>query len=275
MDELIAREFQALRDLITANERARDAFDLAERNRRESEKHELDGRLNRMNEFRGAMADQVARFIQRPEFEEAKQAGIERYEGNRRHIESNTRAFWATSLSLVASAVAAAWLIVGLKIDNTVAPIKVDIEQTRQITTTNAERLRFLEGEAAASTQADTASRTDRTQMNERLHQLETELPSGTANTTEIQNLKHDYAMMTDRLQGLRNDVVGQKAALVEIETQFCNTDYVRNLMHAFDLRLFSMLWAKSFPDSKFPTDNAYYPRIGKCGGVGAGAQDR
>lgn len=44
-------------------------------------------------------------------------------------------------------------------------------------------------------------------------------------------------------------------------EAEFCSSDTVRNLMHANDLRLFSILWDKSNL-GHFPTDNAYYPQI-------------
>lgn len=273
MEEIVAREFQAIRDLIASNERARDAFDQAERERHTAEKVELDARLNRMNEFRQAMADQSAKFIQRPEFEESKAAGQARYDNNRQHIDARSRSFITSGLTMLSAGIAAAWLIVGLKIDNTVAPLRVDLEQDRQITTQNAERLRFLESEASASTQADTASRADRSQINERLHQIETATPNGQATAADVSNLKKLFDMISGRIGDLRNDVIGQKAALVEIETQFCNTDYMRNLMHAQDLRMTSMIWAKVFPDSHYPTDNAYYPRIGKCGdGVPTGS---
>src|SRR5690242_18843946 len=92
MDELVNREFQAIRELIAANERARDAADQVERETRRTEKAELDGRLNRMNEFRSAMADQAGRFIARPEFEEAIKSGIERYETTRRYVDSQLHA---------------------------------------------------------------------------------------------------------------------------------------------------------------------------------------
>ncbi len=67
-------------------------------------------------------------------------------------------------------------------------------------------------------------------------------------------------------LQGLVSDtrgrLSGQEMALNEIETQFCGEDIVRNLMHANDMRVQSMLWAKTFPGSILPTDNSYYPNI-------------
>jgi hypothetical protein len=49
-----------------------------------------------------------------------------------------------------------------------------------------------------------------------------------------------------------------------EIETQFCAADTVRNLTHAHDMRIQSMMWGKVF-GSPLPTDNAFYPRIGRC----------
>lgn len=46
-----------------------------------------------------------------------------------------------------------------------------------------------------------------------------------------------------------------------EVETQFCASDIVRNLMHANDMRTTAMLWRKSF-GTPYPTDNPYYPTI-------------
>jgi hypothetical protein len=46
-----------------------------------------------------------------------------------------------------------------------------------------------------------------------------------------------------------------------EIESQFCASDIVRNLMHANDLRQISLLWKKQFHD-EYPISNAYYPQI-------------
>lgn len=70
------------------------------------------------------------------------------------------------------------------------------------------------------------------------------------------------------RLDALRADVEAQKlentrqrAALIEIETQFCASDAARNLMHANDLRMYAQVYEKVFGQS-FHIGNAYYPQI-------------
>lgn len=285
MDELVEREFTALRDLIKQHEQRRADLAELEREQRRADKVALDARLDSMNEFRSAMQDQQASFVQRNEFEEAKIQGIERYNINRNYVDQRLEAkfdplnskvdqlgkpnwhFLSAVASIAFAAIAGMWLIIGLKMESTVSPLALTVEQVRVVGAQNAERLRFVEAATNASTSADVASKTDRAQMEARIHQIEQESPSGKANSAEISNLKQQYLMMTDRLQDLRARETAQNAALIEIETQFCNGDYMRNLMHAFDLRVISMLWAKSFPDSHFPTDNAYYPKIGKCGG--------
>lgn len=59
----------------------------------------------------------------------------------------------------------------------------------------------------------------------------------------------------------LQDRVTRNEAALVEIETQFCAQDIVRNLMHANDLRNISILWEKQFGIA-YPIGNAFYPTI-------------
>lgn len=60
-----------------------------------------------------------------------------------------------------------------------------------------------------------------------------------------------------------RNDLEtsGITRDLKEVETQFCASDIVRNLMHANDMRTVSLLWQKTY-GVPYPTDNAYYPTI-------------
>lgn len=281
MDELVQREFVAIRELIAANERARETQLEVEREARRSEKLELDGRLNRMNEFRQAMADQAGRFISRPEFEEAIKGGIERYETAREYVDSQLHAamtplrsdveriqrpdwgFISAAAGLLVAAVAGCWLIIGLEIDNKVGPLRVDLEQTRTSSAQNSERLRFVEASTSQSTQADVASRADRSQMNERLRQLET--TPGAQIAADVVNMRTNQATIFDRIQQQRQAITSMQAALVEIETQFCGQDNLRSQIHAQDLRMQAMLWKKVFGE-EFPIANTFYARVGRCG---------
>lgn len=69
---------------------------------------------------------------------------------------------------------------------------------------------------------------------------------------------------VTDRINSLQAEQARVKAAMIEIETQFCAEDNTRNLTHANDLRLLAMLWKKGFGDD-LPIGNAFYARIGRC----------
>ncbi len=71
-----------------------------------------------------------------------------------------------------------------------------------------------------------------------------------------------DIQAMHAAIADNRSRVAAMEMSLNETETQFCGEDVVRNLMHANDQRVQSMLWAKTFPGSILPTDNAYYPNI-------------
>jgi hypothetical protein len=286
MDELVDREFQAIRELIAANERARDASVGVEREARRTEKAELDARLTRMNEFRAAMADQASQFIARGEFEEAIKNGISRFETAREYVNTQLAAHiaplrndverlqrtdWgllATAGSLLLAVVAGCWLIIGLEIDTKVGPLRIDLEQTRTTTAQNSERLRFVEGLANGSTQADVGSRADRSQINERLHQLETTAGLSGPALGDIQNMKTTQAALVERLQEIRGRLTQQQAALVEIETQFCGADNLRNQIHAMDLRLQAMIWRKVFGE-EMPLSNAFYARVGRCAAPG------
>lgn len=82
-----------------------------------------------------------------------------------------------------------------------------------------------------------------------------------TSNAVETKALREQYALVIDRIQSIRTEQTKLSAALTEIETQFCASDHVRNLMHANNMRMEAMLWHKAFGES-MPTDNAYYPMI-------------
>ncbi|HLX18449.1 MAG TPA: hypothetical protein VKS24_24950 [Bradyrhizobium sp.] len=77
-----------------------------------------------------------------------------------------------------------------------------------------------------------------------------------------ISEMRSRSAEMEAKLSLQQQQITELTAAQKEIETQFCSSDIVRNLMHANELRIVSMLWNRVFPRSIYPTDNAYYPRV-------------
>lgn len=66
---------------------------------------------------------------------------------------------------------------------------------------------------------------------------------------------------LSDEIRALQLKLGAMEVAQNEIETQFCAQDIVRNLMHANDQRVASLLWEKVY-GLKMPTDNAFYPTI-------------
>lgn len=208
-----------------------------------------DRRLDGMNEFRQALNDQGMQMITRQESEAGRLIMGERVEQNRvsteLRIEMLTRPKWTLMLSLFSIClvlVTGAWVVTGLKVDSSVAPVALLSEQTKVQVAGSADRMRILETTSATSTQADVASRGDRAQLNERLSALETSVASNQGER------RSQFAVMS--------------AKLVEIETQFCASDIVRNLLRSDDMRIRSVMWAKLYPGEKMPTDNSYYPRI-------------
>jgi hypothetical protein len=80
-------------------------------------------------------------------------------------------------------------------------------------------------------------------------------------NSAAIADQKKTNEAFVAQIDTLRGRVQAQELALLEVETQFCAQDIVRNLMHANDLRDLSLLWQKTF-ETKLPTDNVFYPTI-------------
>lgn len=76
----------------------------------------------------------------------------------------------------------------------------------------------------------------------------------------KIERLEIQVSTLQSELAGNESTLKGVDKDLNEVETQFCAQDIVRNLMHANDLRMFSMLYDKV--GMKLPTDNSYYPTI-------------
>lgn len=86
-------------------------------------------------------------------------------------------------------------------------------------------------------------------------------------NVSQLDASNRDLQRRVEKLDeaaaGQRIDAAKAQERLTEIETQFRASDQVRNLMHANDLRMQSMLWKKAFGQD-YPIANAYYPTIAR-----------
>jgi hypothetical protein len=275
MDPAVERELANLREQFKLTMLGYQALaDERDKARTEATKLALaanEKRLDTMNEFREALSDQGGRMMTRKESETAIGVVQERVEQNRvshesrlevvttpladrmeqnrvfmeARIEAITRPKWSlmTALfSICLGLIGGAWVLTGLKFDAAVAPIALLAEQVKVQANGDADRLRKLETTTFGSVQADASSQTDRAQLNTRLRVLETLVGSDEAER------RTQYSVMA--------------AKLVEIETQFCAGDIVRNLMNQQDSRLTALMFAKLYPGEKLVTDNAFYPRI-------------
>lgn len=260
MDDEARQAIAALRDhfelVISANEKRWETVERSHERALQVAADANDKRFSALNGFREAMADQGSRMLTREEAESNKNALLEKIESHRSALENRVEAEvrpmqarleevgrpnWALMTSMASAAflvVAAVWMIIGLKIDATMSPLGLAMSEMRTAQGITSEHVATLINQATASTAADAGSRSDRDQLNTRVRALES------ANASRVTQLS-----VLD-------------ARMVEIETQFCSRDNISNIMHAFDLRLEAMLWAKVFQGSIFPTDNAFYPKV-------------
>lgn len=242
IDQRDATRMETLKEAMLANEKNRQAM------------NDAGGRMMTRQEAEASISVVAERVEQNRVAIETRLEVItkpiaERVEENRvsleARFESIGRPNWALMASLGSIAlvlIGGAWALTGLKFEASVAPVSLKTEQVTAQVALNTDRLRTLETATAGSAQADASSRVDRAQLNERLRSMENLVPANAAER------RSQFAVMN--------------AKLVEIETQFCASDIVRNLLHANDMRIQSLLWAKSYPGDKMPTDNAFYPRI-------------
>jgi hypothetical protein len=260
IDDETVREIANLRQhfetIIKSNEDRSDERMIADREALRVALQANEKRLDGMNEFRQALSDQANRMMPRSEVEAIRNTIVDKSELTTETFEkkydSEIKAMmtkideirkpnWplmASVVSLFLMMVTGVWLVIGLKIDSTLSPLALDVQDIKVGRASTNERLSAAIAESAASSQADTASKADRAQLNERMHSLET---ARLVNTTDIAQISQ---------------------SLVEIETQFCSSDIVRNLMHSTDERTQAILWHRIFPDTTMPTDNSYYPQV-------------
>jgi hypothetical protein len=95
------------------------------------------------------------------------------------------------------------------------------------------------------------------------------------ANAARLSAIEQNFNQMAEREMILRTTNATMTAKLLEIETQFCGEDHIRNLTQAQNLRLVSLMWKKLFPESESPAGDSYYPSVcnrnpeGSLGGRG------
>jgi len=268
MDEDTKREIANLKEhfelVIANNEERHQQVAEAQREALAIARASNDKRLDGMNEFRAALSDQSAGMITRQEFDNARSALLEKHDQLKHaqdarfaadlkpitsRLEQIGKPNWMLLISFVSIffvMVTGVWLVIGLKIDAEVGPLSLDLAEVKATQTGNTAIIRAQQNATSASMEADATSRTDRAQLNERIHSMEG------AVATNAGEQRAQYGVI--------------EAKLIEVETQFCASDVIRNLMHANDMRLAAMLWHKAFPDTTLPTDNAYYPKICRGG---------
>lgn len=220
-------------------------------------------RLDGMNEFRQALTDQANTMVTRREVDTTRRESeaatlslIAKDQQARENLhikfdteiksisgrlEASGRPNWplmASAVSLFLVMITGIWIVLGLKIDATLNPLSLNLQELKVGRAAGLERLNSLVNDVASSTQADTSSRADRSQLNDRMRIIEV-------------------------IQGKStNTLVAMDQKLVEVETQFCASDIVRNLNQSDNMRVLSLLWPKGFPGTTYPLTNTYYPQV-------------
>jgi hypothetical protein len=165
MDEDAKREIANLKqyfELIIANNDARyKQMQDAQREALTLALSSNDKRLDGMNEFRAALSDQSARMITRQEFDNTRSALLEkndqlkaiqeeRFDSELKPIAHRLdqvgKPNWMLLISCVSIffvMVTGVWLVIGLKIDATVAPLSLGLAEVRATQVTNTGTIRM------------------------------------------------------------------------------------------------------------------------------------
>jgi hypothetical protein len=294
--QAIANLREHIETIINANDRRYDERNAAATEALRAALEANDQRLHSMNEFRSVLGDQAARMVTRTEHDAATAAMGAKFDQLSETSEARLnlavgpinekldglgKPNWAAMASIASAffvVVAGIWLVIGLKIDDTMSPLAVSTEQFKTTLNIDTQRLNTLEAKTAASSEADQVSRIDRVQLNDRVHVIETRTAASAEadsasriDRAQLNNRMHDMeTTVSVTLAERRQQYAVMEARLIEVETQFCASDIVRNLMHATDMRLISMVWRKMFPDAVLPTDNSYYPMVCNRGSIAA-----
>jgi hypothetical protein len=226
--ENLHQTIDALRLLVDQNElRTRERFNAADK-ALEIAIIANEKRFDNTNEWRQTLGDQSNKMITRVEALSVMQQHSLTTFAELKPLHDKIEAYsqpnyqlWFGAVSGIVALVTAMWLIVGLKIDTSNAPLSLNLEQVRTTQHSYDRQLADLDAQ---------------------VRHVETQ------NSQSISDRASQAAIVNEKL--------------VQVETQFCASDIVRNLMHANDLRALSIMWHEIFPKSQLPTDNAYYPTI-------------
>ncbi len=141
-------------------------------------------RLDTMNEFRQALNDQNSTFLTKDEFQAAYHPLVEK-------VSEQGKPNWtivASFASLFLGSIAAIWLVLGLKIDNSAAPLTLAIEQLKSTELDQLQRyntiddtLRRVQANISEGQQFAVSSKEDRQQINAKLRILEDSVAANVA----------------------------------------------------------------------------------------------
>lgn len=184
-------------------------------------------------------------------------ASIERnIESMRSTFATSRAANWPlliSSLFLAFALIGGGWTIVKMHTEGTVSPLLAAlqlVQQDEKAITANLTRVsdvqQMTRTELAANGAGDAGSRDDRVHLNSAVDTL-------TKQTSENEATRRE-----------QNATIREK--LTEVETQFRAGDEMRNLQWAEMRRTLALLWQKSYGEP-YPSDVAYYPRIGQSPG--------
>lgn len=257
MRAALRQELAAIRELIAERDRLYEERRQSDAIAREAANTALSHRLENLNGNQGSLRDLSTQMIPRREHD-GQLAGLSdhientrlsfeakletKYEPLNAKVEALGRPNYTLVVAIIGvcfGMITGGWYVMNLQIINAISPLQLSVEQNKVAVASDDVRLRQLEGTQQARTQA----------------------------IADIPNIRQQVTTLVDRLQTIRSENTKQAAALIEIETQFCNADHVRNLNLAQENRLFAMLWQKVY-GQEYPISNSFYPTI--CNRSGA-----
>jgi hypothetical protein len=128
--------------------------------------------------------------------------------------------------------------VITSQINQAVAPLNQTVTLNESELKRETDELAKVSAQSIASSVADQASLNDRLQLNERMRAAE--------------------AVSASDIAQRRGELAEISARLLETEQQFHSVSNIENLRWAEEIRVFALVWEKTFPGTHFPTDNFF-----------------